>query len=418
MLGLFDLLSPASSAERTPSKQAQGSSSRQGIELGTFRTPSKNQIGLEDEGLKSGAMLSGRRKSSFLSPADASKRAHVSSLLTPTARRFLATPSKSTPRSRMALEPLSADETPAFLRRHSQHAYILPDDASREYGIDHDNQAISWTPVKPRLGSRMAGKGLSALVRGLREVEEEKLDEDLDILRDLEDGGNARPGPKVSKPFDVADSQIPEMPLGADGANLSNIDDDDDYVEPEKPGTGRGRSGKEGKPWKKKGQKRTTRNFTLRPVKGAWKPEPKWKISAESEDDEEGEGGGSGSGEREEGCITAIPETQIAQPTVPQDPMLDDLEDRESISSDVNFEPETKSPPDGGEVPEKKKKVQGKGKRKRKGKEDDTKKQKPLQQPKKKTMSSTAHANFRALKLRNKGSSKGKGTGGRRFGRR
>lgn len=415
VLGLFDLLSPGSSAERTPSKQVQGS--RDGFELNLIRTPSKR--GLEDEGLKSGR-LSGRR-SFVLSPADASKRAQISSMLTPTARRTLATPSKSTPRSRTALEPLSSDETPAFLRRHSQHGYILPDDASRKDGLEYDNQAISWTPVKPRLGPRMAGKGLSALVRGLREMEEERLDEELDILRELEDAGNARPAPKphkVPKLFDIADSQTPEMPLGADGANISNTEDND-YIEPEKPG--RGRPGKEGKPWKKKGQKRTTRKFTLKPVKGTWKPEPKWKPSAESEDDEEGEREQEG----EEGGISTISETQITQTAILQDPTLDDIDDGESFGSDADFEPaETKSHHGGVVLGKKKGQVKGKeekgaGVESGTGQEaeergEETKKQNP--KPKKKKISPTAHANFRALNIRNK-NSKAKGRG-RRFGKR
>lgn len=411
VLGLFDLLSPDSSVGRTPSKQAR--SSRHGIELSILRTPSKRR--LEDEGLD-GDILSGRN-GLFKSPADASKRAHASTLLTPTAQRTIATPSKSTPGSRRALEPPSLDETPAFLRRHSQHARILPDDASREDGLEYDDQAISWSPVKRRLGPRVAGKGLSALVRGLREMEEEKLDEELDILRELEDGGNAHPAPKphkVPKPFDIADSQIPDMPLGADGANLSNTEDD--YIEPEKPG--RGRAGKDGKPWKKKGQKRTTRQVTMRPVKGTWKPEPKWKASAESEESEQGEGEG-------EGDITAIAETQITQSAVPQDPVLDDIEEGDSVGSDVDFEPEIKSS-DGGVVG--KEKVKGKGKGRGRGKEHSgapTKGEQGAQEEenktkttkKKKKIGPTAHANFRALKIRNK-SSKGNSGPGRRFGRR
>lgn len=387
MLGLFDLLSPASSAERTPSKQqAQGSSSCKagGVELSAFQTPSKRKKGLEDERVMSGGMLSGgrKRKGSLLSPADGSKRAHISSLLTPTARRSLATPLKTTPGSRMALEPQNSDETPAFLKRNSQHAYNLPmEDASREDVLDYDNQTITWTPVKPRLGTRMAGKGLSALLRGLREMEEEKLDDELDILRELEDEGNARSGPnKARRLFDVADSQIPEMPLGPDGAHLSDTNDNendnnDRYAEPEKSGRG-GRFGKAGIPWKKKGQKRTTRKFTLRPVlKGTWKPEPKWEGSTESEDEEDeengqgvgvgegqragkgegqregkGEGQRQGKGEGENGGISTIAETQITQqPAVPQDhPTLTE----ESEVSDANFEPEpeTKSRPPGGDV--------------------------------------------------------------------
>lgn len=464
VLGLFDLLSPASSAAgRTPSKpQAVGSSRGQGAELGVFRTPSKNKQGLGDEGMKSGGMLSGARKGKglFESPVDASKRAHISSLLTPTARRTLATPSKSTPHSRKAVEPQSSDETPAFLRRHSQHAYALTsENISREDGLDYDNETITWTPVKPRPGPRMAGKALSALVRGLREMEEEKLDEELDILRELENGGNALPRPsKVSKLFDVADSQTPEMPLGPDGAHLNTTNNEDDenhdggsdgYGELKKPGRG-GRFGKESKPWKKKGQKRTTKRSNLRPVlKGTWKPEPEWKVSAESDEDDDNEAAeAKGEHAQEEGeVIITIAETQITKTAILQDDLT--ILDEENADSDANFEPEPEPKPSSRNVPAKKKgrekgQGRGNGKRKRGGnehssappangeheeeeaaakeKENPSKKSKPDPKPKpmkKIDPTAHAHANFRALKLRSRGS-KGKptGKGGRRFGRR
>lgn len=447
VLGLFDLLSPASSAGRTPSKKARNSLSH-GIGLSHLRTPSKR--GVEDEGQKSGMLLEG--KGLVISPTDASKRAHISSLLTPTARRILATPSKSTPTSRRALDPPSADETPAFLKRYSQPTCVLPDDASRGDGLEFDIQAISWTPVKPRPGPRTAGKRLSALVRGLREMEEEKLDEELDILRELEDGGNARPALKFNKvpePFNVADSQIPEMPLGADGANLINTDGEDDYIEPEKPG--RGRSEREGKPWKKKGQKRTTRKFTLRPVRAAWKPEPKWKVSSDTSEDEEPE---DGEGEREEGEISTIAETQISHiaiaippdPSIMDDLLDDDKENRDNADTEAEaeagFEPKPTRLPSLSSDDDtaaaaaagrrKKAKIQKKGKEEAAGEDPhpqpqpqpQTRKSNPKKKPTKTNASASAyaHANFRALKLRNRnsrGQGRGRGAGGgRRFGRR
>lgn len=397
VLGLFDLLSPASSAGRTPSKQHRGS--RHGVDSNILYTPSKRRS--EEEEVGSGRFLG--RKDLFKPTADASRHAPVSSLLTPTARRTIATPSKSITRSGRAVEPPSLDETPAFLRRHSQYGCTLPNSASREDGIDYDDQAIPWTPVKSRLKPKMAGKGLSALVRGLREMEEEKLDEELDILRELEDGGNARPArrsPKLPKLFDIPDSQIPDMPLGADGANLSG--EEDGYMEPEKPG--RGRAGKEGKSWKKKGQKRTTRQVTMRPVRGAWKPEPRWKAASESEEDAEKEGG-----EEEEGNISTIAETQITQNAVlPQDPALEDLDTE--VGSDIDFEPATMKRREAG--------ARRKGTGKSKGKsKDEGEKEEEVKGKTKRKINSTAHANFRALKIRNK-NSKGQSGGGRRFGRR
>lgn len=469
MLGLFDLLSPASSAGRTPSKRSGGL--RYGAGPNLPYTPSKKK-GQKDLGLGGGIFPV--RDGDGKSPADASKRSQIASRFTPTARRTIATPSKSTPLSHKPLELQSPDETPAFLRRHSQHGDIFPSNASHNEGLDHDgddDHPITWTPIKPRRGPRMAGKGLSALVRGLREMEEEKLDEDLDILRELEDGANGQPpapGPanklKVSKSklFDVPDSQIPDMPLGADGANWKNGDDGgyDDLLEPEKPGKG-GR-----KIWKKKGQKRTTRRVIMRPVSGAWKPEPKWKGgAAESEEEDNNKEEKEGDGE---GVVIAIAETQITQSGGPvqNHHSLDGIEtdeDRAVGSDDVDdddFELEMtgvdvgvggtegkekgtvrgrkrgKSTMLRGDAEEEEGNWEGEGAKEeregkmkgeeatRKGTQDrndkakqqDTKNDNKNNKQKKK-INPMAHANFRALKIRNK-NSKGKGGGGKRFGRR
>ncbi len=394
VLGLFDLLSPASNAGRTPSKQPQ--SCPNGNRSDDFSTPSKR--GLEGGELGSGKVTG--RKDLFKSPADSSKRGLFKSLVTPTVRRTSNPPSKSTPCTQRMLEPPTLDETPAFLRRHSQNAHILADNTSYEDGIDYDDQAITWTPVKPRPRPRMAGKGLSALVRGLREMEEEKLDEELDILRELEDGGNAAPAhksPKVSKPF-IPDSQVPDMPLGADGENISS---EDDYIEPEKPG--RGRAGKDGKTWKKKGQKRTTRQVIMRPVTGTWKPEPKWKASDDSDVEED------------EGLVTTVEETQITQNVVAQELLLEG----ESVTggsrpgSDIDFEADVRRK--ARSALRRNDKLKEKAKEGRRYNRNGAPTEKEEVPKVKKKINPTAHANFRALKIKNKNS---KAKGGRRFGRR
>jgi hypothetical protein len=247
----------------------------------------------------------------------------------------------------------------------------------------------------------MAGKGLSALVRGLREMEDEKLDEELDILRELEDGGNAPPAqksPKVSKPFDIPDSQVPDMPLGADGENLSS---GDDYIEPEKPG--RGRAGKDGKTWKKKGQKRTTRKVIMRPVTGTWKPEPKWKASDESDGEEDG------------GRVTTVEETQITQNVVAQELLLqgENVDGGSSPGSNVDSEADVRRK--ARSALRRNEKLNEKGKEGRRYTRNNAPTEKEEVPKIKKKINPTAHANFRALKIKNKQS---KAKGGRRFGRR
>ncbi|KAI4122845.1 MAG: hypothetical protein LQ347_006367, partial [Umbilicaria vellea] len=120
----------------------------------------------------------------------------------------------------------------------------------------------------------------------------------------------------------------------------------------------------------KKGQKRSTRRVVLKPVTGKWKPEPEWKGSRDSDDEEEvvvdtqnvdavatrQDGGDTGGGH----AGTAVSQTSVGEK--------------------------------GGLV-------------------DATVKSKRA--PRK--ISSTAHANYRALKIKNKHS---KGKAGGKYGRR
>ena len=211
---------------------------------------------------------------------------------------------------------------------------------------------------------RPAGKGLSALVKGLRDMEEEKLDEELELLREIE--GESCPSSKISKPkVLVNDSQRPDMPLGPDGG-LESEDEED--VEKE----GKGRNGKPLKVWKKKGQKRTTRRVLMKPNVAKWKPEPAWKGEPES-------------GEEDEQAV--VEQTRITTQTPNED-----YEDELDSGQDVNEA-------DGGKKKTKKK--------------ADGNKQGFVAKVRK--ISATAHANFRALKIKNKQS---KGKRGARFGRR
>ena len=211
---------------------------------------------------------------------------------------------------------------------------------------------------------RPAGKGLSALVKGLRDMEDEKLDEELEMLREMED--QSGPSSKISLPqVLVDDSQRPDMPLGPDGG-LESEDEED--IEKE----GQGRNGKPLKIWKKKGQKRTTRRVLMKPNVAKWKPEPAWKGEAESE---------------EEDKQAVVEQTQTTTQR-PNEVYEDDLDSEEDANE-----------------------AEG-GRKKRKKKVDENKKGFVA---KVKKISATAHANFRALKIKNKQS---KGKRGARFGRR
>jgi len=236
---------------------------------------------------------------------------------------------------------------------------------------------VSWSPVAVRLPRKPAGRCLSALVKGLRNMEEEKLDEELEMLREMECeelgipiAKPVGPGPGAAiarkTQVQVEDSQQVEMPLGADGEREGDESSESDAEQ-------LGRDGRKLRVWKKKGQKRSTRRVVMRPTVGKWVPEKEWACG----EDEEGKGEG------------VVRDTQVGGQGKEGEAGagLEDGDDSES-----------------GEDGEGNKVV---------GKDGKGTVGKKAKKPKK--VSATAHANFRALKIRNKQS---KGKRGGRFGRR
>lgn len=336
--------------------------------------------------------------------------------MTPSARRTATTPQRTPASGRGGVSKLRFDDTPVFLQRHSQRAYMRGRYNCENEGAalnDEDGAPISWSPMmKVRLPAKPAGKGLSALVKGLRAMEDERLDEEMALLREMEGGsdpagrGAVAVAPAGQKPTSrtdnvfVQDSQAPDMPLGPDGHHES--DSEDDKLE------GKGRDGKPLRVWKKRGQKRSTRMVVMKPSRGKWKPEPKWEGGQEDE---------------EEQVIQVIPETQVPVTT----PVADEVQDDLSLPED-DFEEQTTS--ESGGEPSLRKPKKNKKKKKKKNEAAQTtttttttttgkpapepSKAEDAPQKKKKKVGPTANANFRALKIRGKGS-KGRGA---RFGRR
>lgn len=217
-------------------------------------------------------------------------------------------------------------------------------------------------------------------------MEEAKLDDELDILRDMEEENADAPKSKSKNGpiICVEDSQVPDMPLGPDGQGDSETEDPEIW-----DANGRDRSGRPLKVWKKKGQKRTTRRVMIKPNTAKWKPEPEWKGGKEDES---------------EGEVAAIEETQFATRAQAEEADVDTAElhsNDEFISEGVSNENELEDDTDIKEA-------------KKRGGLKTTQKE-PPQEKKKRMISATAHANFRSLKIRNK-TSKAKGRG--RFGRR
>ncbi len=287
-------------------------------------------------------------------PLNVSKNNIISDLLTPAARR---TRVFSTPASRTTVSKLHLDDTPAFLRRESQRA-----DVGKE-NVLGDEEEISWSPLAILKVPKAAGRGLSALVRGLREMEDEELDEGLDMLREMEResaSSNHLDQPKIH----VSDSRRSDMPLGPDGGLLSDEDGVDNA------GDGKGRDGKPLEVWKKKGQKRTTKRVLIKPNSAKWKPEPAWKVSQANADEE-----------------TGVAEIQ----TLGADRLIDyGCESDEYQDIEVSQEATRAA------------NARNRGL-------DRGSEQKKVLAKKVKKISATAHANFRALKIKNKQSKAKKG---------
>lgn len=351
VVGLFDRL-PSRSKNSTPSKRALSA-------VKTLSTPSKLlSVPVEDG---QGISLTICKQDGF-------------STLTPQTQRIT---KSCTPGSKSGVRKLRYDDTPAFLRRDSQRAPAEGGDGDGMLDVG------SWSPISIRKVPKAAGRGLSALVKGLRDMEDEALDDELYMLREME--GFESPATKSKKDNAskvlVRDSQATSLPLGPDGGLGSELDDTEDE--------GGGKDGKPFRVWKKKGQKRTTKRVTMKPNNTKWKPEPRWKGD-DNDDDEERKGkensevveqalllGGTANGMPGEvvtGDLCRVHD--ITEEGATKEEMMD------KMLGETQQGPVTKS----GLLVKAKKKI-----------------------------SATAHANFRALKIRSKSF---KTRGSSRFGRR
>ena len=337
---MFDCLS-SNSRDKTPSNRKALADRASNVQA----TPSKKSVSREGSATKSATPLSVK--------------------LTPSIQRITKT---TTPNSRCGVRKLRFDDTPAFLRRDSQH-----DSATQDVKA-MTGDGVSWSPVAVRKFPQLAGRSLSSIVRGLREMEEKHLDEELELMHEIE-GGDA--SAIASKPMMkprvlVEDSQLADMPLGPDGG-LESEDESVDHAS-----EGKGRDGKPLKVWKKKGQKRTTRRVNMRPNLAKWKPEEKWKGDDSERESEVQQDEGAQGGE----SIEEI--AQVEGETACEDSDSTDVS-AEALNSKKSRKPKVENKSTEGMLSKAKKKI-----------------------------SATAHANFRALKIRNK-NSKGKR---RRFGKR
>ena len=379
VLGLFDLLSPDSGDGNTPSKRILLGEAN----LNSLATPLKPLLHKESRGGVDDMV----KKTSSKSPRSA-QTGHQDFFLTPSNRRIF---DQRTPGSNCVVSKLRYDVTPAFLRRNSVSTRnVLPGGGK---GDVDEHEEISWSPVAVRPRAKPLGRSLSTLVLGLRALEDEKLDEELDLMREMEQDSvvdcGAQPASFENPIVAVKDSQIAELPLGPDRAGNTEDDSEDTHTEAQ------GKDGKPVKVWKKKGQKRTTRKVNMRPSAAKWKPETQWKGPKNMEKDDE---------------MVYVPESQILGQAATCDvgTGVDDVDDMEYLTEDVH---KSNDEQDGTKTAARER-VKTKQKSGDKPGNDNIR-----EAPKKKKnrkINPLAHANFRALKIKNK-QSKAKGSG--RYGR-
>lgn len=286
---------------------------------------------------------------------------------------------------------IAGSDTPSFLRRSNP-------------GRSFDPATGGLSPIAARKPPQFVGRGLSTLVQGLRDMEEERLEEDLDVLREIE-----------------ADQET----MKTDNVE---VEDSQNATENTSP-----------RPYRKKGQKRTTRRVRMKPVVVS----KSQTITNQSQHPEEENDDEAGESEDE---LAAIPGTQLGL-TANQLPDQDEGEDDNANTNDDNAslhtisEPELDFDPDYDEPVTKTKSFSEKmqeaisadstnqpqkssqatdrtAKAKEKAKEKETKeKQKEREKeskPRARKVNPEAHANYRSLKL----GPKGRGRGAGRFGRR
>lgn len=322
-----------------------------------------------------------------------------------TQQQLLTTPSKGSGDN--STQPFA---TPAFLRRTSS---ALPP-------VDENGEFMS-PPTRLRLPRKPLVRGLSSVLASLRKAEDEQLDEQLDVLRDLENGMDMNAPPPTSKPkpkivapaassaapaappapqrattaglaegVQVEDSQLQdpheqelqeleqyEQELGPEESQehprlLGGFDDEGLYdSEPEEQ---IGRDGQPLRVYKKKGQKRTTRRFNIRPTRTK-RPAPGTMADEASGSEDED------SNEVEGDSLAPLSGSEFGS----------DAED------------------DGGSGKVKKTVAKKSGTEKKKAAD---KPDGPVKKAVRK-VNELAHANFKRLKLRNKGSKGGPGLNSR-----
>ncbi|KAK1829386.1 putative dna replication regulator sld2 protein [Podospora conica] len=338
-------------------------------------------------------------------PATPGRFVHIQGLTTPLHERHRNAVGKRTPSSSRSVSKLQFG-TPAFLRRTT--APLPPVDENGE-----------WKVGPLRLPKKPIARSLSSIVAGLRKIEDEALDEELDVLREMEmEAAGMAPPPKKATPAppvegeeaaaddgaEVEDSQVkePELPRPDRPVLLGGFDDENAYDSSADEQLDRGQPLRV---YKKKGQKRTTRRSYLKPTR------TKRPLTAAGEEEDEDEDG-------------VVLETQFDATKAAAgggeelgDGLLSGSDFDEDESDDDGAEKKKAKAKKDKKAKEKKDKEKAKAKGKEKDKGKGEEKEEGTVKKAVRKVKATAHANFKRLKLR-QGGAKGGAAHNSRFRRR
>ena len=186
---------------------------------------------------------------------------------TPRKRKLDAASDEDTPKGRVVKGTPRNDETPK--RRRPEKDLFETPSFMRVISSGHLDAKFMDSPPVPQPRKKGLAKGLTRLMADLRKMQDEALDDDLDVLRDMENEGREE-GPSVEKPkslFPVSalKRRAADDLFGAVGGGEKDKDEEEE-AEAEAEGEAEGGEKKEGeviqpvrKQWKKKGLKRQTR---------------------------------------------------------------------------------------------------------------------------------------------------------------
>jgi hypothetical protein len=330
-LGIFDV--PFSGDEESPFESPAKPILSNDEGIGSSQLAATPRKG--DGGIGHGAGMatpSGRRHER--TPMSSSKRYLLDTFVTPLKLRRTtdghptnpgATPSKSTSTPQSASKLFA---TPSFLRRENRPPAPTQGLSTIAEGDEDGLGEIILTPPQPR-PKRPLMRGLSDMLKGLRKMQEDHEDEELENLREMEEEWARKPSSSAPKPKRpalsksasvlVEDSQAPSFPFAdfpelgfkdiapESGAGDEN-DGEEDYDDRDWDGlTDRERmlAEKDSKlpvfNYKKKGQKRTTRKSNIKPVSAKVTKEVRERqlaaVREESDEEENGDFGASGTEE-------------------------------------------------------------------------------------------------------------------------